>query len=109
MMRERVMRVLDPDLRIRATGQFTPHHERHHASEVALIGENLQIEHQLHVLFERRWNTSRRLDVGQHRRRALSFGGLYPAFDVTNALEVLLDLEPVAAANPMLERGDLVC
>jgi hypothetical protein len=32
------------------------HQERDHAGDVGLIGEHLQIEHEVHIVFERLWN-----------------------------------------------------
>ena len=45
-MRDRVVRLGDADLRIRALADFARHHEREHARQVGLVGQRQQVEHQ---------------------------------------------------------------
>ena len=52
MVRDRMMRIGHTDLRIGAAAELAADHERHDARDVALIGEQLQVEHQLGMLLE---------------------------------------------------------
>ena len=51
-MRHRVMRLVQPDLRIHARALLAAIHERGHARDVALERQVLQVEHQLGVIVE---------------------------------------------------------
>ena len=52
MMRERMMRLGNPDLRIRPAGLFASVHERDHARQIGLVGQQLQVVEQLDVRLE---------------------------------------------------------
>ncbi len=52
MMRERMMRLGDPDLWVRAPGLLASVHESDHTCQIRLIGEQLQIVQQLDVRLE---------------------------------------------------------
>ena len=91
------MRVGYADLRIGAAAQFPPHHERYDAGQVGLVGEHLQVEHQLRVLFVCVGHARRLRHFGQVAA-ALLLGHLNPPLDVANGVEILI--EPGAVAGP---------
>ena len=68
VMRHRVMRLGDADLRVRPLADLARHHEREHARDVGLVRERQQVEHQLDVLVERLRHADRR--VGHRDRRS---------------------------------------
>ena len=75
MMRQRVVAFGDADFRIRAAAQLLGQHERADARQIRLVGEHLQIHHQLRALDEGRRHRGGLLHDGQVAR-ALGFGGL---------------------------------
>jgi hypothetical protein len=52
MMRQRMMRLRDPDLRVRPAGLLASVHERDHACQIGLVREQLQVVQQLDVRLE---------------------------------------------------------
>ena len=103
VVRGRVMRLVDADLREGAPADLPPQHQRDHARQVALIGEHLQVEHQLHVIGERRRDARRLVDHRQ--RRVLLLGPLNPPFDVADRFEVFARASP----GPTRRRGARGC
>ena len=93
MMRDRVVRLVDADLRIRPAADLTTHHERDDARQVALVRQHLQVEHQLRVLVVACRHAGRLRDH-RHRDvlRALRFGQLDPAFDVADRFQIVRQL-----------------
>ncbi len=87
---DRVVRVCDADLRIRAVALLTRELEGSDPRDVRLEGENLQVEHQLRVIGELRRHAHRPIEV----RRLVLGDGLFGPFDLTldlaHALDVLL-------------------
>ena len=59
MVRQRVMGIVDANLRIRAAAHLPAIHEREDAGDVGLVGQPLQVEHKLDVVAEDLRNGSR--------------------------------------------------
>ena len=59
MVRQRVMRLGDADLRIRPAGLLAAVHERDHPRQIGLVGQQLQVVEQPHVRLEPIRNTGR--------------------------------------------------
>ena len=53
VMRNRVMRVRNPDLRIRHAALLEAHHQSDDTRKIGLVGQDFNVEHQLHVVFPR--------------------------------------------------------
>src|SRR5262249_10346481 len=84
---------------------FATDHERADPREIALICEQLQVEHQLDVLFEGLRDASRL----RHQRElatALLFRALDAPLDVANRVEILANLPAIAEAQLALQVGD---
>ena len=62
MVRERMMRIRDANLRVRAQAAFAPHHHRDDPRRVGLERDDLQIEHQVHVVTVLRRDAGRLVD-----------------------------------------------
>src|SRR5262249_42724312 len=92
----------DANLRVRPAGLLTAVHERDHASQVGLIGEELQVVEQLHVRLESFGHTRRLIDVWAFFG-ALFFSLLDPALDVTERLEIVVHLPGVRRAEFLLK------
>src|SRR5262249_31826455 len=83
MMRERMMRIRNTDLRIYPHAAFSPQHQSRDASQVRLKGHDLQIEHQLRIIGES--NRYTRWFLQRWRRRLIVFlRELNPLFDLAN-------------------------
>jgi hypothetical protein len=67
VMRRRMERFRDPELRERPVADLARHHERRDARDVGLEGDRHQVEHQLRVLLVVVGNAGR-------RRRHIEFG-----------------------------------
>ena len=63
-MTGRMVRVTDADVRIRTIALFTRQLECDHARDIRLKGQNLQVEHELRMVGERRWNTHGPVEIG---------------------------------------------
>src|SRR5262249_5618441 len=106
VVRDRVVRIRNAELRIRAAAQLPAYHERYYAREVGLIGQYLQVEHQLRMVFELRRDTGwlpnrRELEV------ALLFGLLDTTLDVTNSFEIFIELAAVPGSKFSLSSCNL--
>ena len=76
MVRDRMVRVGHADLGIGAAAELAADHERHDARHVALVGEQLQVEHQPGVLARTSSGTpAGRSNAGSSRRSALRRSG----------------------------------
>mgnify|MGYP000057988217 CR=1 FL=1 len=65
VMRERVVRVRGADLRVGPRALLFADHERDDPGQIGLKRQNLQVRHQLQVVFEHRRRTLGLLEVGQ--------------------------------------------
>src|SRR5262245_17634833 len=99
-----MMRVGHPDLRIGADARLTHHEERKYARHVRLPRQELQVEHQLYLLFERRRNAYRPVDNWQ-LAGDLFLGFLDATLDVAYGVEVLGQLRLIAGSEFRFERG----
>src|SRR5579864_4611398 len=105
MVRKRMVSLGNADLGISPATQFPAHHEGNDSSQVALIGQNLQIKHQLGVLFKRTRDPHGLL----HQRQlpgVLFLSLLDTPLDIANRLEVLGNLSTVARSDSSLETRD---
>src|SRR5438046_6363978 len=84
MMRERMVRIGNADLRIRANAAFAAQHHGGDAGEIRLECDGLQIEHHLYVIPVLEGNSGGLLGG---RRDGVSLGGGYTHFDLPNAGE----------------------
>jgi hypothetical protein len=107
MMRDRMMRVGHAYLRVRHAAELAAQHEGHDAREIGLIGEHLEIAHQLDVIVVGRRNAGRMIDHGE-RRAVLLLGPLDAAFDVANRVEILDQLRAIALTERALQMPDLL-
>ena len=71
-----------------------------------MIGQHLQVEHQLGVVFKRGGHAGR---LGHDRRfpRALRFGLLDARFNVTDAIEIFGESGSILSSKPLLQIGGL--
>src|SRR6185295_3069756 len=60
-----MVRVRDADLRIRTIALLARELECDDARDIRLKGQNLQVEHELRVVGERRGNTHRPIEIGR--------------------------------------------
>ena len=107
VMRQRVVRVGDADLRIGVSADFARQHEGADPGEVGLVGQREQVHHQLGVLGVVGRHADRLLD---HRQlaRVLLLGHLDAALDVAHRLEILVDLRLVLRPEGAAQPPDLV-
>ena len=101
MMRQPMMPFGDADFRIRAATQLLRQHEGADPRQIGLVGEHLQVQHQLRVLEERRGHRGGLLHEGQFAR-ALGFGGLEPELDVANGLQVVVEADAIGGPDALL-------
>src|SRR5262249_10840181 len=95
VMARRMVRIGDADLRIGSIALLARELECHDAGDIGLKGEDLQVEHELRVVGERRGGPYRSIEV-----RSLVFRhGLFGAFDLTlnltNTVEILIEARPI--------------
>ena len=98
------MRVRHADLGVGPAGNLATDHERGDPGQVGLVGQRLQVEHQLGVLADGVGNPRGLLD---HRKltRALFLGLLDAPLDVAHGIEILVELRPIAGPESPLELG----
>ena len=105
MVRDRMVGFRHANLRIGAPAELARHHERDDPRQVALVGQHLQIEHQLRVFFVGRRNAGRLLDQRQFPL-ALLLGRLNPPLGVANRFQIFLKLGTIGGAEAALEPED---
>ena len=107
MVRERVMRFGDANLRIRASTGFAGQLKRDNARDIALQRQNLKVEHQLGVVRVCAGHADGAIQVRQMRIGRLALRFLDAALHFAHAVEVAGDLRPVARPQFSLEPRDI--
>ena len=102
MVRQRMMRLRNPDLRIGTAGLLAAVHERNHAGQIRLIRKHLQVVEQLHVRLEAIGNTGR-LNQLRPLSRALLFCLLNSALGISQRLEIITELRVVGRPELLLK------
>src|SRR5262244_729606 len=95
VMTDGVVRVRDADIRIGTIALLASELERDDARDVGLKGQNLEVEHELRVVGERRGDAYRPLEVGRLVVRHSLLAPLDLAFDLTYALEILIQTRAI--------------
>ena len=95
-------------LRIGPVAHFARHHEGEDSRDVGLVGQRQQVVHELHVFFVRERNAGR-----LHGQRQLGCdirvaGHPDAPFDLTNAVEILVDRRAIVRAKRPLQVGRLL-
>ena len=106
VVRQRMVRLRHPDLRVGARALLLADHERDHPRQVGLEGEELQVEHQLQVVLEDR-RRALRLPQLRQLQVVLLLRPLDPPLDVAHRLGVLVELHLVVHAEFALQVGEL--
>src|SRR6202163_792158 len=102
-----MVRVGNADLRVGTIALLARELECDDARDIRLKGENLQVEHQLGVIGERRRDPYRPIQVGRPIFRYGFFGTLDFTLDLTNAVEILIQANAIGSAYPVLELRDV--
>ena len=107
VVRQGVVRVRHADLRIGLRGELRRHEEGDDARQVGLVSQHLQVEHQLHVVLERRRDAGR--GPLHHRQLAVGIGldALDAALHVAHRGQVVGELRAVRRPEPLAEAGHL--
>src|SRR6266568_2122536 len=103
-----MVRVRDADLRIRTIALFARELECDDARDIRLKGQNLQVEHELRVVGERRGNTHRPVEIGRLVVRHRLLGALDLTLDLTHTVEILIQAHSIGNSHPLLEPGDVL-
>src|SRR5688572_12498334 len=98
-----MVRVPDPDLRIRSIALLARELEGDNARDIRLKGQNLQVEHELRVVAERGRNTYRPIQIGRLVVRHGSLGALDLTLHLTHTVEILIQAHAIGNAHPLLE------
>src|SRR5438105_1942040 len=102
-----MVRVRDADLRIRPVVLLARELECDDARDIRLKGQNLQVKQELRVIGELRGNSYRPIDVGYPGVRCRVLGTLDLTFDLTNAVEILVQAYAIGNAHTLLEPCDI--
>src|SRR5438128_10318167 len=90
-----MVRIRDADLRIRTIGLLARELECDDARDIRLKGQNLQVEHELRVVGERRGDPYRPIEVGHLVVQCRSLATLDLTLDLANAVEVLIQAHAI--------------
>src|ERR1019366_3288609 len=101
-----MVRIRDADLRIRAIALLARELERNDARDIRLEGQNLQVEHELGVVGERRGDPYRPIHIGVLVVRHCLLGTLNLTLDLTNTVEILVQAHAVGTPQASLELRD---
>ena len=94
VVRQRVVTVGNADLVVGSCAELAARHERGHTSQVGLVGEHLQVVHQLRVLVEPGRHIRRTFDRRQFPG-GLFLGLLDAPLHIANGVEILGELGAV--------------
>ena len=98
VMRQRMMRIGNADLRIGAVAGFARQLKRDDARDVALQRQQLQVEHQSGVVGVGRRHADGPIEIGQRIVRRVGLGLLNAPLDFADRVEILAD--PARSAGP---------
>src|SRR2546422_11531645 len=107
VMTDGMVRVRDADLRIRAIALLARELECDDARDIGLKGQNLQVEHELHVVGEYRGDPYRPIEVRHVVVRYRLLGALDLPLDLTNTVEILIQAHAIGNAHALLEPRDV--
>src|SRR5215831_9120969 len=102
-----MVRVRDADIRIDAIALLARELERDDARDVRLKGENLEVEHELRVVGERRGHAYRPLDIGRLVVRHRFLTALDLTLHPTYAVEILIKPCTIGNAHALPDPGDV--
>src|SRR6266404_2374403 len=102
-----MVRIRDADLGIRTVALLARKLECDDARDIRLKGQNLQIEHELRVVGERRRDPYRPIEVGHLVVRYRLLGALDLTLDLTNTVEILIQAHAIGNAHALLEPRDV--
>src|SRR5258705_3604993 len=103
VMTGRMVRVRDADLRIRTIALLARELERNDARDIRLKGQNLQVEHELRVVGERRGNAHRPIEIGRFVVRHRLLAPLDLALHLAYAIEILIQARAIRGAHSPLD------
>src|SRR3977135_1014911 len=98
-----MVRIRDADLRIGPIALLARELECDDAGDIRLKRQNLQVEHELRVVGERRGNTYRPLEIGRLVVRHRVLGTLDLTLDLAHTVEVLIQAHAIGNAHALLE------
>src|SRR6478752_7472972 len=107
VMTDRMVRVRDADIRIRTIALLPRELECDHACDIRLKGQDLQVEHELRMVAERRGNTYRPIQIGRLVVRYRFLASLDLALHLAYAVDVLIQTRAIRSAHPPLDPGDV--
>ena len=108
VVRRRVKCGADAAFGIYPGGRVTPQFEREHAREIGLEREHLEIEHDLHVVFEGVRHTGRRRRQLSRLPAAVAFlEALDALLEFADVLRVLIDAHAVGRTHVASQSGHL--
>jgi len=107
-MTDRMVRVRNADLRIRAIVLLARELECDDARDIRLKGQNLQVEHELRVVGERRRNAYRAIEIGSLVLRHRLLATLNLTLDLTHTVEILIQAHAIGNADALLHPGDIL-
>src|SRR6185436_4729204 len=100
--------VRDADLRVRTIALLAGELEGDDARDIRLQGQNLQVEHELRVVGERRGNTYRPIQIGRLVVRHRLLGPFDLTLDLTYTVEILIQAHAIGNAHALLDPGDVL-
>ena len=98
-----MVRVWHADLRVSLGRELRRHQERDDPRQVGLIGQDLQIEQHLDVLFERRWRPGGRPVDQRQLAVHLRFGSCDATLDIADRRQIVRQFGPVRRAEAILQ------
>src|SRR5688572_3368951 len=102
-----MVRIRDADLDVAPIALLARELERDDARDVGLERQNLQIEHQLRMVGERRGNPHWPVEIRRQVARDRLFSALDLTLDRASAVEILIQACAIGNAHPLLEPRDV--
>src|SRR6516164_4058858 len=104
MVRNSVVRLRNADFGIGPNALLAADEECANASQVGLIGDQHEVEHNTCVVFEFGRN-ARRLSNYRKFTVSLALGNLDSTLDVAHGIQISIQLAPIASADNALQPG----
>src|SRR6476620_9046940 len=102
-MADRMMRVRNADVRIRAIALLPGELERDDTRDICLKGQNLEVEHELGMVAERRGNAYRPFKIGRLVLRHRLLAPLDLTLHLPYAVEIMIEARTIGNAHALLD------
>ena len=109
VMRHAVMRLWDANIRVRASAQLSRHLRAAYSCHISLVGQDKQVEQQVHVVIVCLWHTTGLRHRWQRSVLVVCLRPLDPTFDLPHRIKIVFHRGSIPQAQSAFQTTDTLC